>query len=51
MKIGVIPSSVFKSLYDKENAVRSFSFDILSARVFDLMTILEEVTACDLDQR
>jgi len=50
-KVFVIPASIYKQLYNSEKSVRDFSFNILSARVFDLMTTLEEVTMYDLDQR
>lgn len=47
----VIPSAAFKRLHGTEEAVRNFTFNVLSARIFDLMSRLEEITSCDLTQR
>ena len=47
----VIPPAVYRSLFEKEKAVQQFTFDVLSNRIFELMTILEDVTASDLDKR
>lgn len=47
----VIPSATFKQLHGTEAAVRDFSFNVLSARIFDLMSRLEEIASCDLTQR
>lgn len=50
-KILVIPSVVFKELYAEEPAIRDFTFNVLSDRLFDLMSTLEEVSSQELDQR
>ncbi len=47
----IIPPAVYRSLFEKERAVQKFTFDVLSNRIFELMTILEDVTASDLDKR
>jgi len=50
-KVSVIPSQVFKQLYNEENNVRDFAFEVLSSRVFDLMSTLEEFTSKSIEQR
>lgn len=50
-KIIIIPSEIYKKLYEKETIIRDFSFKILSKRVFDLMTNLEENLAYSLEQK
>ncbi len=50
-KVLMIPSGIYRQLYVKENAIRDFTFNILSARIFDLMSTLEETTSCELDYR
>ncbi|MEE9354366.1 MAG: Crp/Fnr family transcriptional regulator [Methylococcaceae bacterium] len=50
-KVLVIPSDIFKQLYAEEAAIRDFTFNVLSARIFDLMSTLEQVTSQELDER
>jgi CRP/FNR family transcriptional regulator len=50
-KVLIIPSEIFKKLYAQEAAIRNFTFNVLSDRIFDLMSTLEEVTSEELDQR
>lgn len=47
----VIPSATYKRLHATENVIRDFTFNILSARLFDLMSTLEEITTQEIDQR
>ena len=47
----IIPPATYKRLHATEDAIRDFTFNVLSARLFDLMSTLEEVTSLDLDQR
>jgi CRP/FNR family transcriptional regulator len=50
-RILTIPSELFRSLHAKEPSVRNFTFDVLSTRLFDLMSTLDEVTSQELDER
>jgi len=50
-KVLVIPSDIFKELYAEETVIRDFTFNVLSARIFDLMSTLEQVTSQELDER
>ena len=50
-KVLVIPSAIFKQLYAEEPVIRDFTFNVLSARIFDLMSTLEQVTSQELDER
>jgi len=50
-KVLMIPSAVYKQLYTEEEAIRDFTFNTLSARIFDLMSTLEETSCCGLDYR
>ncbi len=46
-----IPASTFRQLHESEDVIKRFVFDTMSARIFDLMTSLEEVSVFDLDYR
>lgn len=50
-RFAVIPSAVYKRIHQTEKAVQEFTFDVLSARVFDLMSTLEDVATLPLDRR
>lgn len=50
-RIIMIPGKLYKKLNETEKTVREFTFNTLSARIFDLMSRLEEVSAFNLDQR
>ena len=50
-KFAVIPSPVYRRLHESEKCVQQFTFDVLSARIFDLMSTLEDVTTLPLDRR
>lgn len=47
----LVPGEMFRKLYDGEPAFRQFVFEVLSGRVFELMTKLEEVGSLRLEQR
>jgi CRP/FNR family transcriptional regulator len=47
----VIPSHVYRRIHETEKSVQQFTFDVLSARIFDLMSTLEDVTTLPLDRR
>jgi len=50
-QVVVIPAVEFKALYAQEDSVRHYVFDVLSQRVFDLMSALEARSTLRLDQR
>ena len=50
-KFAVIPSHVYRRIHESERAVQQFTFDVLSARIFDLMSTLEDATTLPLDRR
>lgn len=50
-KIAVIPSQVYRRMHENERAVQRFTFEVLSARIFDLMATLEDATTLPLDRR
>ncbi|MEE9344169.1 MAG: Crp/Fnr family transcriptional regulator [Methylococcales bacterium] len=50
-KLITIPSVIFKQLYSEEPAIRNFTFSVLSARIFDLMSTLEESMSLSMNQR
>lgn len=50
-KVLIINSSAYKELYEKESTIRSFTIDILSQRIFNLMTVIEEALSFNVEQR
>ena len=50
-KIKVIPSDIYRKLHEAERSVRNFTLDVLSARIFNLMSSLKEVSLGSLEQR
>jgi len=50
-KVALIPAPVYKTLHETESKVRNFSFEVLSQRLFNIMSVLEEVLSCTLEQR
>lgn len=49
--VAVIPSDVYRRLHATDAAVQKFTFDVLSSRIFDLMTAVEEMSTLDVEQR
>lgn len=47
----LVPGAMFRELYNTEPSFRSFVFEVLSGRVFELMTRLEEVGSLRVEQR
>jgi CRP/FNR family transcriptional regulator len=47
----LVPGAMFRELYNTEPTFRSFVFEVLSGRVFELMTRLEEVGSLRVEQR
>jgi CRP/FNR family transcriptional regulator len=50
-RVAVIPSDTYRRLHATDPAVQKFTFDVLSSRIFDLMTAIEERSALDVEQR
>jgi CRP/FNR family transcriptional regulator len=50
-RLAVIPSAVYRKLHELDPAVRKFTFDVLSSRIFDLMSSIEEMASLDVEQR
>jgi CRP/FNR family transcriptional regulator, anaerobic regulatory protein len=47
----LVPGEMFARLYDAEPSFRSFVFEVLSGRVFELMSTLEELGSLRVEQR
>ncbi len=47
----VIPGSLYRRLFERENAVQDLTVSALSTLVFRLMDELEQIHSCNLDQR
>ena len=47
----VIPGALFRELFRDEPAVQQFTFAVLSARTFELMTLLTEAQSLGLERR
>ncbi|MFQ5488613.1 MAG: Crp/Fnr family transcriptional regulator, partial [Gammaproteobacteria bacterium] len=50
-KVAVIPAPVYRVLYDTERSVRNFTFEVLSQRLFNIMSALEEALSFSVEQR
>ncbi len=50
-RFSVIPANVYRDLFEREPAIRAFSFEVLSARTFELMTLLTEAQSLGLERR
>lgn len=46
-----VPSNVYRALYDAEPAVRSFTMEVLSQRIFNIMSLLDQALSLSLEQR
>lgn len=46
-----IPSSTYRTLFDTEPGVRNFTIHVLSAWIYDLMTLIEEVSLGSMARR
>lgn len=51
LRVVVVPGATFRRLYDAEPAFREFVFEVLSGRVFELMTRMEEIGSLRIEQR
>lgn len=50
-RIAVIPRDTYRRLHATEPAIQKFTFDVLSSRIFELMSTLEELSSLELEQR
>jgi CRP/FNR family transcriptional regulator, anaerobic regulatory protein len=50
-RVAMIPGTVFKTLFDSEPAIRNMTVHAFSTIVFRLMSELEEIHSCRLEQR
>lgn len=46
-----IPSAVYKELFKKEESVQQFTFSVLSQRIFNIMSVLDEALSLSIEQR
>lgn len=49
--VAIISGDAYRELYLKEAPLQKFTFDALSGRLFDLMTLLQETGSLGLEQR
>jgi CRP/FNR family transcriptional regulator, anaerobic regulatory protein len=49
--VTVIPGDIYKKLHTSEKSVQDFTLNVLSARIFDLMSAVEEISTLPVDQR
>ena len=50
-RVAVIPSDTYRRLHATDAAVQGFTFEVLSSRIFDLMTAIEERSTLDVEER
>lgn len=50
-RIAMIPAPVYRQLFERERAVQRFTFDVLSGRIFELMSMLTEAISFGVEQR
>jgi CRP/FNR family transcriptional regulator len=50
-RIAIIPALTYRKLHEKEKSIQRFTVDVLSSRIFDLMSALEEVFTLPVNQR
>lgn len=50
-RIAVIPGETYRRLHESERSIQQFTLEVLSKRIFDLMSTLEEVSTLPLAQR
>jgi CRP/FNR family transcriptional regulator len=46
-----VPTVTFRNLYENERKVRDYIVDSLSQRIFELMSVIEDLTILDVGQR
>lgn len=50
-EVTIVPGDVYRRLFSAEPAVQSFTFDVLSGRLFELMALIEETASQGLEAR
>lgn len=50
-RVRIVPGDVYRRLFATEPAVQSFTFDVLSGRLFELMALIEETASQGLEAR
>ncbi|KAB2935289.1 MAG: Crp/Fnr family transcriptional regulator [Leptonema illini] len=50
-RISVIRGDVFRKLHESERGIQQFTVDVLSSRIFDLMSTIEEISTLPVGQR
>jgi CRP/FNR family transcriptional regulator, anaerobic regulatory protein len=50
-RVDIIPGDLYRRLFERESAVQDLTVKALSTLVFRLMSELEQIHACNLDQR
>ncbi len=50
-EVTIVPGDVYRRLFATEPAVQSFTFDVLSGRLFELMALIEETASQGLEAR
>ena len=50
-KVAVVSGDVYRKLYLKEPALQRFTFEALTTRLFELMTLMQETASLGLEQR
>ena len=51
VRLLTVPAAIFRKLYEQEVGIRSFTLNVLSARIFDLMGSLEEMSLDSIENR
>ena len=50
-EVAIVPGDVYRRLFATESAVQSFTFEVLSGRLFELMALIEETASQGLEAR
>jgi CRP/FNR family transcriptional regulator, anaerobic regulatory protein len=50
-KVAVVSGDVYRKLYLQEPALQKFTFEALTTRLFELMTLMQETASLGLEQR
>lgn len=50
-EVAIVPGDVYRRLFATEPAVQSFTFEVLSGRLFELMSLVEETASQGLEAR
>lgn len=50
-EVSIVPGDVYRRLFAAEPAIQSFTFEVLSGRLFELMALIEETASQGLEAR